>query len=63
MKHMVLLKAAPRAAMTVTADLFSFFSVSRLLGEDYRVLFKSYKDSMTRKCINKMDNFCCVCVW
>ena len=61
MKRVVVLKAALGAGMRVTADLFSFLSVARLLREDYRVLFKSYKDSMPRKCIIKMNNFCCVC--
>ena len=61
MKHLVVLQAALKAGMTITADLFCFFTVSRFLGEDYRVLFKSYKDSMTGKCFNKMDN-CCCCV-
>ena len=61
MKRVVVLKAALRAGMRVTADLFSFFSVSMLLREDYSVLLKSYKDSMPRKCINKRTIFV-VCV-
>ena len=53
MKLVVVLKAALRAGMRVTADLFSFFSVSMFLRVDYRVLLKTYKGSIPRKCINK----------